>query len=66
MAGLALVPIYAIFLESVGATVLIISLLTATELGSKLVGTLVLRFVGDDFKEKEYMLVASYLFRAVA
>lgn len=66
MAGLALVPIYAIFAEEIGATVFIISALAATELVSRLAGTLLLRFVGDDIKEQEYMLVISYLLRAVA
>ena len=66
MAGLALVPIYAVFLEGIGATVFIISLLAALELGSKLIGTFILRFIGDGYKEKEYMIIISYLFRAVA
>lgn len=66
MAGLAIAPIYAVFLEGVGASVFMISLLTATLMAARLVTLVVVRFVGDALFEKEYLLIADYALRASA
>lgn len=63
-AGSMLVPLYALFAESVGASIFIVSALAATQLLSKLVTTIFLRFVGDEVKEKEYLLVMGFILRA--
>ena len=63
-AGSMLVPLYALFEESVGASIFIVSTLAATQLASKLVTTIFLRFVGDGIKEKEYLLIIGFILRA--
>lgn len=65
-AAAMLAPIYAIFAEDIGATIFQISLLAFVFLSAKVLFTFVVKTFGDDLVEKEYMLLAGFLLRAVA
>lgn len=64
-AGAMLVPLYAIFAENIGATILTISALTSVLLIAKVVTVVFLQKFGDGFAEKEYLLVAGFIVRAI-
>ncbi len=64
-AGAMLVPLYAIFAENIGATILSISALTSVLLIAKVATVIFLQRFGDGFAEKEYLLVAGFIVRAV-
>ena len=64
-AGAMLVPLYALFAESVGADMLTISVLAATMLISKVLATISIRWLGDSVAETEYLLILGFLLRAL-
>jgi len=66
LAAWALIPIYALFAEEIGANLFTVSVLAAVLFASRALFVLLVRFFGDDICEKEYMLLAGFLVRALA
>ena len=66
LAASSITPIYAFFAADIGANIFTVSLLSAAFLGSRVLFTFVLRFVGDKIHEQEYLLLAGFLIRACA
>lgn len=64
-AGSMLGPLFAVFVENFDKNILSVSLTWATFLFSATVFTYVISLVGDKIKEKEYLLMAGFLVRAV-
>lgn len=58
-------PIFAIFVEGIGNTILNVSLVTSVALFSNTIFTYIVSRLGDRVKEKEYLLMAGYLIRAL-
>ena len=65
-AAAMLTPIYAIFAEDIGATIFQISLLAFVFLSAKVLFTFLVKKFGDSLVEKEYLLLAGFIFRAIA
>lgn len=65
-AAAMLTPIYALYAEHIGATLFIVSTLTAVFLLSRVFFTLLVRVWGDSIHEKEYLLLAGFFIRAIA
>ena len=61
-----LIPLYAIFVKDLGASILIISWLAATVFLVNIIGMLVLRYLGDSMFTPSELLVAGFVLRAVA
>ncbi|MCX6816600.1 MAG: MFS transporter [Candidatus Beckwithbacteria bacterium] len=66
LAGSLLGPLYAIYVERLQKGILTVSASWAAFLVSTTIFSLVLTRVGDRVKEKEYLLLAGFLIRAVA
>lgn len=64
-AGGLLGPLYAVFVESIDGNILSISISWAAFLLSSTLFLLVVRKYGDSIKEKEYLLLAGFLIRAI-
>ncbi len=59
-------PLYALYVENIRANVLIISFSWAVFLISSTLFTFIISKFGDKVKEKEYLLMAGFLIRAIA
>jgi len=64
-AGAMLVPLYAIFAENIGASIFTISTLASVLLVAKVVTVIFLQKFGDAIAEKEYLLIAGFVVRAI-
>ena len=65
-AGSLLGPLYALYIGTFDKNVLSVSITWASFLVATFVFTLIISKVGDKIKEKEYLLMAGFLVRAVA
>ena len=63
-AGSLLGPLYAVFVENFNTSVFSISLTWAVYLFSVFVFTFLISKIGDNIKEKEYLLIIGYFIRA--
>lgn len=59
-------PLYALFVGTIDKNILSVSLSWSAFLISTTISMLLLRKFGDELKEKEYLLLAGFLFRALA
>ncbi len=64
LAGIALVPIYALFAESVGANLITISLLASTLFVAKAIGTVLMHYFGDLLGTKKSWLICGFFLRS--
>ena len=58
-------PLYAIYVSGVDSNVIAVSVSWSTYLFSTVIFTYLISLVGDRVKEKEYLLIAGYILRAV-
>jgi len=65
-AGSLLGPLYALYVGTFDKNILSVSITWATFLVATFVFTLIVSKIGDGVKEKEYLLMAGFLVRAVA
>lgn len=64
-AGSLLGPLYAVFVETIDTNIISVSLSWSAFLISTTLFMILVRKYGDFFKEKEYLLMAGYLVRAI-
>jgi MFS family permease len=64
-AGIAVTPIYALYAEGMGASLLIVSYLASTLFLAKIIGTISLRIVGSKIHSKKLLLISGFLLRAL-
>lgn len=66
LAASLLGPLYAVFVAGIDRAVLAVSLTWSTALVTGVIFTFFVSFFGDRVKEKEHLLIAGYLLRALA
>ncbi len=65
-AAMLLGPLYAVYVETIDANVLSISITWSVFLASATFFTLIVQRKGDTLKEKEYLLMAGFLIRGIS